>query len=100
VGTIFASFLGLVDPSEVKSASWFAFPTPFHFGVPKFDIAAILTMALVGIIIMVESTGVFFAFGEVSGAKVDGTTVRRGVRAEGTGAVYIGMINALNQLTL
>ena len=99
VGTIFASFLGLVDPSEVKSAAWIAAPMPFHFGVPQFDIAAILTMSLVGIIIMVESTGVFFALGEVSGAKVDGTTVKKGLRAEGIGAIFSGIFNSFNHST-
>lgn len=99
IGTIFAAFIGLVDPSEVKTAAWVAVPQPFYFGFPKFDIAAILTMSLVGIIIMVESTGVFFALGEVSGAKVDGTTIKRGLRAEGIGAIFSGIFNSFNHST-
>lgn len=99
IGTIFASFLGLVNTDGLTSAAWFATPMPFHFGFPKFDIAAILTMTLVGIIIMVESTGVFFALGEVSGKQVDGEVVKRGLRAEGIGAIFSGIFNSFNHST-
>ncbi|WLV24009.1 nucleobase:cation symporter-2 family protein [Aciduricibacillus chroicocephali] len=99
IGTIFASFIGLVDPSGLKDASWFSLPQPFYFGVPKFDIAAILTMTLVGIIIMVESTGVFFALGEVSGKRIDGEIIKKGLRAEGIGGIISGIFNSFNHST-
>lgn len=99
IGTVFASFIGLVDAGQLSEAKWFTTPRPFFFGVPQFDIAAILTMTLVGIIIMVESTGVFFALGEVSGKQVDGKIVRKGLLAEGVGAVFSGIFNSFNHST-
>ena len=40
---------------------------PFHFGMPVFDLVAILTMCLVMIVVMIESTGMFLALGEMTG---------------------------------
>lgn len=98
-GTIFASFLGMVDAKAFHDAAWFTFPRPFYFGVPQFDIASILTMTLVGIIIMVESTGVFFALGEAADEPVDGEVVKRGLRTEGIGAIFSGIFNSFNHST-
>jgi len=99
VGTVFASFLGLVDPSVVSKASWFTAITPFHFGLPTFHLSAIITMTLIGIIIMVESMGVFFALGEVAEQKVTGEDVKRGLRAEGVAAIFSGIFNSFNHST-
>ncbi|WLV25000.1 nucleobase:cation symporter-2 family protein [Aciduricibacillus chroicocephali] len=98
-GTVFASFFGMVDPTVVKDAAWFTAVKPFHFGFPTFHLSAILTMTLIGIIIMVESTGVFFALGEVADRKVTGEDVKRGLRAEGIAAVFSGMFNSFNHST-
>ncbi len=41
-GTLIAWSLGMADFSKVTEGPMFAFPTPFHFGMPTFHIAAIL----------------------------------------------------------
>ena len=42
--------------------------TPFHFGAPIFDPVLIVTMVLVMIVVMIESTGMFLArFGDMTG---------------------------------
>lgn len=99
LGTVFASFLGLVDPTVVKEASWFTAIRPFHFGMPTFHLSAIITMTLIGIIIMVESTGVFFALGEVAEKKITGDDVKKGLRAEGIAAIFSGIFNSFNHST-
>lgn len=99
LGTVVASFFGMVDPTVVKEAAWFTAVKPFHFGFPTFHLSAILTMTLIGVIIMVESTGVFFALGEVADKKVTGDDVKRGLRAEGIAAVFSGMFNSFNHST-
>lgn len=99
VGTIFAAFLGMVDPTVVKDAAWFTMVKPFHFGIPTFQFSSILTMTLIGIIIMVESTGVFFALGEVSEKNVDGEEVKKGLRAEGIATTISGIFNSFNHST-
>src|SRR5699024_3826808 len=98
-GTIFAAFLGMVDPTVVKDAAWFTMVKPFHFGIPTFQFSSILTMTLIGIIIMVESTGVFFALGEVSEKNVDGEEVKKGLRAEGIATTISGILNSFNHST-
>lgn len=87
VGTIFASFLGMVDPSVVGEAKWFTMIQPFHFGVPTFQISSIITMTLISIIIMVESIGVFYALGDASEKKIGGRDIKVGLRAEGIGSI-------------
>jgi len=99
LGTIFASFLGMVDPTEVTEASWITAIQPFYFGMPKFELSAIITMTLIGIIIMVESTGVFFALGEVAEVKISGEDVKKGLRAEGLAAIFSGIFNSFNHST-
>lgn len=99
LGTIAGSFFGLVDATIVKEASWITVIKPFHFGMPTFHLSAIVTMTLIGIIIMVESTGVFFALGEVAEVKITGQDVKKGLRAEGLAAIFSGIFNSFNHST-
>src|SRR5699024_9312802 len=46
VGTVIAVFMGRTDFSEVGDGMAVAFPKPFEFGMPTFDIAAILSMLI------------------------------------------------------
>jgi len=62
-----------VDFSSVGQASWFHMVTPFRFGPPEFHFSAILSMVLVGIVSMMEATGVYFALAEVIGKKIKRT---------------------------
>ncbi|MEW9676048.1 nucleobase:cation symporter-2 family protein [Lentibacillus sp. L22] len=99
IGTVFAYFLGMVDISVFGEASWVNAIQPFFFGLPTFHLSAIITMTLIAIIIMVESTGVFFALGEVSNKKIDGHDVKIGLRAEGIGTIISGIFNSFNHST-
>ncbi|MDN9010796.1 nucleobase:cation symporter-2 family protein [Brevibacillus laterosporus] len=93
-GTMIAFFLGMVDFSHVWTASWISIVQPFYFGAPRFDIMAILTMIIVNIISMVESTGVYFAVGKVTDTKIEPKTVVKGLRAEGLAITMGGVFNA------
>ena len=66
-GTIIAMALGQTDFSEVGNASWFGLVTPFSFGLPTFDIGSILSMMVVMIVTMVETTGDCIAIGSIVG---------------------------------
>lgn len=44
VGTAVGAIFGFADFSRVADASWFGVTTPFHFGVPTFNAAAIIAM--------------------------------------------------------
>ncbi|MFD1848557.1 solute carrier family 23 protein [Oceanobacillus bengalensis] len=85
IGTIVASFFGLVDFSSVKDVSWFALPSIFAFGAPVFELDAILIMLAIYFIIMIETTGTWFTVGEVTGEKLDDKRLNGGAFGEGLG---------------
>lgn len=82
-----AGMFGLVDLSRVASAPWFDVVRPFAFGPPTFDLVASLTLCLVMVVVMIESTGMFLALAEITGEKVDEPRLVRGLRADGLGTV-------------
>jgi xanthine permease len=93
VGTVVGQFLGATDWSQVGPAEWVGVPTPFQFGAPTFEIASILTMVLVGLVIMTETTGDIIAIGDVVKKPVDGKTLSDGLRADGLSTVLGGIFN-------
>ncbi|NSL50915.1 nucleobase:cation symporter-2 family protein [Calidifontibacillus erzurumensis] len=95
IGTIAASFMGLVDFSKVNEASWFHMVQPFYFGTPTFEITPILTMTLVNIVSLIESTGVYLALSNICGQKLTQDDLAKGYRAEGLAIFLGGVFNAL-----
>ncbi|GAA1920802.1 nucleobase:cation symporter-2 family protein [Microbacterium aoyamense] len=94
VGTIAALFVpGMVDWSHVGDAAWFAIVTPFHFGLPTFEFASIVSMIIVGLVIMTETTGDMIAVGEIVEKPVDRKQLADGLRADGLGTVLGGIFN-------
>src|SRR5699024_11780624 len=66
LGTVVAALMSKVDFSPVGEASIFHMVEPFHFGLPTFEWPAVLTMTLVAMVSLVESTGVYFALSSIS----------------------------------
>lgn len=99
VGTIAAAFMGIVNFNTVIEASWFNIVTPFYFGFPVFEISPIITMIIVAIVSMVESTGVFLALGEICEQKIDDKDLAGGYRAEGLAAILGGIFNSFPYTT-
>lgn len=93
-GTLAAALLGKVNLSAVMEASWFHLPQFFAFGLPEFKIAPILTMIIVCMVIIVESTGVFLALGRVCDQKLTPQDMTRGYRTEGIAIMLGGLFNA------
>jgi NCS2 family nucleobase:cation symporter-2 len=77
----------------VASASWFGLIMPFSFGMPTFDLVAIITMTIVMIVVMIESTGMVLAVGEMTGRPVDTPALTRGLRTDGLATVIGGVFN-------
>jgi xanthine permease len=98
-GTIAAGFMGKVNLSAVSEASWFHMPEMFYFGMPTFNVTAILTMLLVAIVSLVESTGVYFALGDICERKLTEKDLENGYRAEGLAIVLGGLFNAFPYTT-
>ncbi|CRH19240.1 nucleobase:cation symporter-2 family protein [Carnobacterium maltaromaticum] len=93
VGTGLAAFLGMVNLAPVAEATWFHMPQPFYFGRPTFEWSSILTMILISLVSMVESTGVYFALGEITDKKIQEDDLKRGYRAEGLAVLLGGIFN-------
>ncbi|PWD51704.1 purine permease [Serinibacter arcticus] len=94
LGTLVAVVVpGMTDFSAVGEAGWFAVVTPFHFGVPTFQLAAVLSMIIVGIVIMTETTGDMIAVGEIVEKPVTSRSLADGLRADGLGTVLGGIFN-------
>ncbi|WP_044748269.1 nucleobase:cation symporter-2 family protein [Bacillus alveayuensis] len=98
-GTIVAAFMGKVDFSAVSEASWFHMPEFFYFGAPSFNLPAILTMILVAVVSIVESTGVYFALGDICERKLTEKDLANGYRAEGLAILLGGLFNAFPYTT-
>ncbi|RXZ84874.1 purine permease [Paenibacillaceae bacterium] len=93
-GTIIAYFMGVVNFAGVSEASWFNIVQPFYFGTPQISLVAIITMILVNIVSMVESTGVYFAVGKATDQKVEQKQIVNGLRSEGVAITLGGIFNA------
>lgn len=93
-GTGAAMLMGRVDFSAVAEASYFHLVQPFYFGTPTFEWSAIITMILVAIVSLVESTGVYFALGDITDRKLKENDLAKGYRAEGIAIFLGGIFNA------
>ena len=92
-GAVLAAVLGRMDLAKVAAAPAFDLVYPFQFGLPRFDLVAVLTMCLVMVVVMIESTGMFLALGEMTGRPVDEAALTRGLRADGVGTLIGGVFN-------
>jgi NCS2 family nucleobase:cation symporter-2 len=93
IGTVVAAAFGKVSFEGLGDASFVAVITPFHFGMPTFEITAILSMCIVMLITLVESTGMFLALSDITGRKLSRNDLTAGLRADGLGTVIGGIFN-------
>lgn len=99
VGTFIGGAMHMVSLAPVAEASWFHVPTLFYFGVPHFEWSSIVTMILISLVSMVESTGVFFALGDIVGRKMGEEDLKKGYRAEGLAVIMGGLFNTFPYTT-
>ncbi len=93
VGGIVAAAVGMMNFDKVAGAKWLDLILPFQFGVPVFDPILILTMTLVMIVVMIESTGMFLALGDMTERPITPPDLTRGLRADGLGTLIGGIFN-------
>jgi NCS2 family nucleobase:cation symporter-2 len=82
LGTILAVILGRVDFGAVGDGPIFALPSVFGFGMPTFEIAGIISMFIVILVTLTETTADILAVGEIVGTKVDSKRIAAGLRAD------------------
>ena len=93
IGCLAASILGLMHFDRVADAGWFAVVTPLRFGMPIFNPILIATMTLVMIVVMIESTGMFLALGEITERPIGQQQLTSGLRVDGIGTMIGGLFN-------
>ena len=92
-GCALAIGMGKMNFDKVGKAHWFDVVLPFAFGPPTFDIVMILTMTLVMIVVMIESTGMFLALSDITGKKIGQPELAAGLRTDGLGTLIGGIFN-------
>jgi len=92
-GCVVAALLGKMNFDKVGRAAWVDLVTPFAFGMPTFDGVMILTMTLVMIVVMIESTGMFLALSDITGKKITQADLAAGLRTDGVGTLIGGIFN-------
>ena len=94
LGTIVATIAGVTDFGGVGEAAAFGITTPFFFGLPTFQFAAILSMILVMLVTMVETTGNAVAVSEIVERPIHERDLAAGLRADGLSTALGGVLNA------
>ncbi|MBM7665429.1 xanthine permease [Solibacillus kalamii] len=98
-GTVIGIFMGKVDFTPVAEASWLHIMQPFYLATPTFNASAILTMTLVAMVSLVESTGVYYALSDITKKDLTSKDLSKGYRAEGLASIIGGIFNAFPYTT-
>ena len=93
VGALVAAAFGKVSLADAGAAPLVTLVTPFYFGAPKFELSAIVSMCIVMVITLVESTGMFLALSHVVGKRISRNELTNGLRADGLATVVAGVFN-------
>jgi NCS2 family nucleobase:cation symporter-2 len=96
-GTLIALALGKADFAGVGDGPIFAFPAPFAFGTPTFEVAAIVSMLIVILVTLTETTADIIAVGEIVGTKVDRKRIANGLRADMASSVVSPVFGSFTQ---
>lgn len=95
IGCISAKFMGILDFSQVSNAQLFSLPQlPFVDFNFSFDLSSILTMVIIYIVLMAETTGTWFAVSHVVEQPLTDENINRGVIGEGIGCLVSALLGA------
>jgi xanthine permease len=82
LGTVVATLMGRVDWGRVGTGPVFQLPQPFLFGAPVLSIGVIVSMTVVILVIMAETTADILAVGEILGTPTPKERIAAGLRAD------------------
>ncbi len=86
-----AMLLGDMKVHDYNTLPWVSYTQPFYFGTPIFHIAPILSMTVVMIIAMVETSAGVYAIGTIVKRKISSDDIAAAIRADGL-ATFLGSI--------
>ena len=98
-GTVVGLLMGVTNFDVVAEAGMFHMVQPFYFGAPEFLLEPILVMTLIGMVSLVESTGVYYALSDITKTKIDSKDLAKGYRSEGLASIIGGIFNAFPYTT-
>ncbi|MFT3819918.1 MAG: nucleobase:cation symporter-2 family protein [Rubrivivax sp.] len=93
IAAAISTAMGLMSFEKVAKANWFDIVLPFEIATPVFDPILILTMSLVMIVVMIESTGMFLALSDMTGKPIGQRQLAAGLRVDGLGTLIGGLFN-------
>lgn len=96
-GCAAAALMGKVDFSAVGNGPWLAIPAPFAFGWPTFELSAILSMLLIVLVLLTETTAGLIAVGEIVGSPVGSRRIANGLRADMLSSALSPVFNSFPQ---
>jgi uric acid transporter len=104
LGGMFVGFLawflfGLIRLEGIGLEPWVAITRPFWYGMPRFDVMAIVNMILVACVNVVESIGVFITAGSICSVSVEEKDISAGLRAEGAAVILGSCLNSFPYVT-
>src|SRR5690606_14114457 len=70
---------------------------PLHFGAPEFQVAAILSMCIVIMVTLVETSADILAVGEIIDTKVDSKRLGNGLRADMASSILAPIFGSFTQ---
>lgn len=97
VGTLFAVISGKTDFSAVMQGNFVALPGVLSFGLPVFDLAAILSMLLIVLVLLTETTAGLIAVSEIVETDIDGKRIASGLRADMLTSALAPLFNSFPQ---
>ncbi|GAA2929892.1 nucleobase:cation symporter-2 family protein [Streptomyces thioluteus] len=92
-GTLLAVPAGAVHTGVTRHAALVGFPEPFHFGAPHLQLAAVVSMCILMLVCMTESTADMLALGEIVERPADERTIAGGLRADTLGSALSPLFN-------
>jgi NCS2 family nucleobase:cation symporter-2 len=95
VGCIAAKMMGVLDFSAVGKANWFSMPRIafVDFGF-SFNFSAIITMVIIYLVLLAETTGTWFAVSNVINKPLTDEHINKGVIGEGIGCLIASALGS------
>lgn len=92
--TLVAWILGDAHFADVGTAPLLTISKPFYFGMPTFHVVPILSLIIVMIISMLETTGDVFATGAIVKKPIGSADIAAAIRADGLATFIGGVFNS------
>ncbi|RBY76818.1 purine permease [Geodermatophilus sp. TF02-6] len=96
LGTLVAIPFAATDFGRIGDAAAFQLTEPFHFGTPTFAVGAIVSMLVVMLVIMTETTADILAIGEVVDKPLGRRDVTGGLQADMLATTVAGVFNGFS----